>query len=266
MNIILRELKATRKSLIIWNICMFLLVYSGMAKYAAYSSGTTSSINDILKTMPVSLKGLLGFGSFDVSTMSGYFAVLFIYIELTVAIHAVLLGAGIISKEERDKTAEFLMIKPVSRGGIITSKLIAALLIIIIINIVTYLSSIVLVPAYNNGRNISSEISAMVLSMFFVQLIFLSLGILLAACMRNSKASIPCATGILLAAYFISRITDISEKLKFLNLFSPFKYFDLYKIVAGNGLDVSVVLLSFALVVVFTALTYVFYQNRDLRL
>ena len=102
---------------------MFLCVISGMFKFTAYTSATATgpSINDLLKTMPTSIKALFGFASFDMSTMSGYLALLFIYVELVAAIHASLLGAGIIAKEESDKTTEYLMVKPVSRTAIITS-------------------------------------------------------------------------------------------------------------------------------------------------
>src|SRR5664279_3975617 len=113
--------------------------------------------------------------------MAGYFAMLFIYVELAVAIHAALLGAGIIAKEEDDKTTEYLMTKPVSRAAIITSKLLAALFNVVTINIVTLVSFLVVIPLYNKGNDISGEILVMSLSMFIVQLIFLSLGAALAA-------------------------------------------------------------------------------------
>ena len=269
MNMVLRELRANRKALIIWSVCMFLLVIAGMAKYTAYTSAGAagvSSINDLLKSMPTSIKALLGFGSLDLATIAGYFAMLFIYVELAVAIHAALLGAGIIAKEEDDKTTEYLMTKPVSRAAIITSKLLAALLNLVVINVVTLVSFLVVIPLYNKGNDISGEILVMMLSMFIVQLIFLSLGALLAACMRNPKASGSAATGILLTAYFVGRITDLSDKLRFLNLISPFKYFDLGRMAAGSGLNFGIVLLSLALVATFCVLTYVFYQKRDLNI
>ncbi len=268
MNIVLRELKANARALVIWSVCMFLCVISGMYKFTAYTSATATgpSINDLLKTMPTSIKALFGFASFDMATMSGYLALLFIYVELVAAIHAALLGAGIIAKEESDKTTEYLMVKPVSRTAIITSKLVAALLNVIVINVVTLVSFLVVVPLYSKGGNASGEILTMILSMFIVQLIFLSLGTVLAAYMRNPKASGSVATGILVTAYFVARITDMSDKLRFLNLISPFKYFDLGRIVAGHGLNLGIVLLSLALVAAFTALTYIFYQKRDLNI
>ncbi|MHB8064896.1 MAG: ABC transporter permease subunit [Ruminiclostridium sp.] len=262
MNIFLREIKANRKALIIWSVCMVFLVLSGMAKYTAYSAGGQS--NEVFNKMPSSLKALLGFGSFDVTTMAGYFTVLFLYIELTVAIHAVLLGSGIIAKEERDKTTEFLITKPVSRATIITSKLLTAFVNILIINIVTFVSSIIMVDAYNKGDNITSEITMFMLSMFIVQLIFLSLGAVLAAFIRNPKASGSLSAGILLASFVISKITDMTDKLNFLNVFSPFKYFEYKKIVDGSGLSFSIAVLSLILVAVFCSSTYIFYSKRDL--
>lgn len=262
MNIFLRELRANRKTLIIWSVCMFLLVVSGMGKYTAYSA--SGSGNEVFNNLPQSVKALLGFGSFDVSAMAGYFAMLFLYIELTVAIHAVLLGSGIIAKEERDKTTEFLIIKPVSRGTIITSKLFAALVNIFILNVVTFVSSIIMVAAYNKGDAISSEISMFMLSMFIVQLIFLTLGATLAAFTKNSKASGSLSAGILLATFVISKVTDLNINLNFLNLLTPFKYFSYEKIVDGNGLNVGIIILSLLLVGALSFLTYYFYKKRDL--
>jgi ABC-2 type transport system permease protein len=262
MNIFLRELKANRKALIIWSVCMFFLVASGMAKYTAYSAGGQS--NDVFNKMPSSLKALLGMGSFDMTTMAGYFVMLFLYIELAVAIHAVLLGSGIIAKEERDKTTEFLITKPVSRTIIITSKLLSAFVNIIVINIVTFVSSITMVAAYNKGDDISGEITMFMLSMFIVQLIFLSLGTVIAAFIRNPKASGSLSAGILLTSFVISKITDMTDKLNFLNVLSPFKYFEYKNIVDGNGLNFSIVVLSLILVTAFCGSTYFFYSKRDL--
>jgi len=261
MNIFFRELKANRKSLIIWSICMFLFVLSGMAKYTAYSSGAGS---EVFNKMPNSMKALLGIGSFDVTTMSGFFAFLFPYIELTVAIHAVLIGSSIIAKEERDKTTEFLMVKPISRTTVISSKFLAALVNIVIINLVTLFSSIVMVAAYNKEKDITGEIVMFLLSMFIIQLIFLSLGALLSAFMSNSKASGSLATGILFGAYIISKITDFTDCVNVLNVLSPFKYFNYQNIVSGNGLSLVIVISSILLVAVFSVLTYLFYQKRDL--
>ncbi len=263
MNIFIRELKAHRKALIIWSVCMALLILSGMGKYTAYSAGGTDV--DVFSELPKSLKAALGMGTLDVTTMSGYFAMLFIYIELITAIHAVILGNGIIAKEEQDKTAEFLMTKPVSRRTVITSKLQAALVNVIIINLVTLLSSLPMVSAYNKGADISGEIISFMLSMLFVQLIFMALGAMLASVIKQPKASGSVGTGILVAGYVIARVTDFTDKAKILNILSPFKYFDLSRIVAGDGLNPVIILLSLLLTAALAAGSYFCYIRRDLK-
>jgi len=262
MNVFMIELKANRKALIIWSVCMALLVLSGMGKYTAYSSGGASSA--VFDKLPSTMKVLLGLNGFEVTKISGFFAFLFPYLEITTAIHAALLGSSMIAKEERDKTTEFLIAKPISRNAIITSKLLAALVNVIILNLVSLLSSLAIVPSFNSGEDITGEILILHLIMFLVQLIYLSLGALLASCLRKSKISGTIAADIIIAGYILSKVTDLVEHLKVLNIFSPFKYFSLQKAVVGNEISVSIMLLCLALVAVFTAFTYFFYQRRDM--
>lgn len=262
MTVFIRELKSNRKALIIWSICMFLGVASGMAKYTAFSSAGAGS--QALDMIPSSLKALLGFGSYDITQMSGFFAFLFLYLEIALAIHAALLGAGILAKEERDKTTEFLMVKPVSRAGVVTAKLLAALVNAAAVNLVTLASCLVLVPIYNTGEDISREIAVFHASLFFVQLIFLSLGTALAAAMRDPKASGALASGAVVLAYFISVITNLKDSIRFLNVLSPFQYFSYADMANGASLDLTSALCSVLLAGILTACTYFFYQKRDL--
>ncbi|WP_150271312.1 ABC transporter permease subunit [Paenibacillus tepidiphilus] len=264
MNIFWRELKAGRKGLIIWSVCMFLLIVSGMGKYTAYSSGGAGS--EVFNQLPSPVKALMGIGSLDVTVMSGYYALLFLYVELTAAIHAVLLGSSIIAKEERDKTAEFLLAKPVSRTIIVTSKLLAALVNIAVLNLVTLFSSLVMVAAYNKGTDISAEIALFLFSMFIVQLIFLTFGALLSAWMRHPKSSGAAAAGVLIGSFVVSKITDLNERLAVLNVLSPFKYFSYNRIVAGGGLSLGILILAILLAAGMAALTYFFYGKRELTL
>lgn len=262
MNIFIRELRANRKALIIWSLCIFLLVIGGMSKYTAYSSGASS---EIFNEMPHTLKAMIGIADFDVTHMSGFFAFLFLYMEITAAVHAALLGSGIVAKEERDKTVEFLMVKAVSRNTILAAKLLAALFNLIVINLVTFLSSVTMVSAYNTGKDITGEIATFMFSMFFVQLIFLSIGALLAAFLKKPKLSGTIAAGILFMAYIISVVSELSEHLSILNILSPFKYFSYQKIVNGNGLHVGIVLISLLIFAAFTCTAFYAYTKRDLR-
>ena len=110
MNIFIVEMKAHRKGLIIWAFGILFMVAAGMGKYVALSS-SGQSMNDLFAQMPKSMQAIMGIGTFDLSKASGYYGMLFLYLVLMATVHAAMLGADIISKEERDKTAEFLLVK-----------------------------------------------------------------------------------------------------------------------------------------------------------
>lgn len=263
MNIFLRELKSHRKSLIIWSICVFLMVVSGMAKYAAYSSGG-QSINELVANMPKTMRAVLGFQAVDLSKAGGFFAMLYLYLLLMATIHAAMLGATIFAKEERDKTSEFLFAKPVSRNTIITAKLVAALVNIIVFNLVTLISSIVLVAQYNKGPSVSADIAVLMAGMFIVQILFTVIGSAIAAVKKKPKTAASLATSILLLTYLFSIIVGMSDKADFLKYFTPFDYFQAKDIMFGSGLAGGYVLLSAVLIIALTTVTYIFYKKRDL--
>ncbi len=100
MNIFIVEMKAHRKSLIIWAFGILFMVAAGMGKYVGMSS-SGQSINELLYQMPNSMKAIMGVGTLDLSKASGFYGVLFLYLVLMATIHAVMIGADIISKEER---------------------------------------------------------------------------------------------------------------------------------------------------------------------
>ena len=155
------------------------------------------------------------------------------------------------------------MAKPVGRSTIIMSKLAAAFANIVMVNLVSLGSSIVMVHSFNKGEGISGEIIMFMLSMFLVQLIFLALGAALAAGLRNAKSSGSIVTGILLIGFVISRITDMTDRLNFLNVLSPFKYYSYTNIVNGAGLNLLVVVLSLMLIAALLVWAFVSYQRRD---
>ncbi|MFD6210197.1 ABC transporter permease subunit [Peribacillus sp. NPDC060253] len=263
MNIFLKEMKYHRKSLIFWSIGVFLMVISGMTKYEAYSS-SGQSINDLIADIPKSLRAVLGFSDLDLMKASGYYGMLFLYLLLMATIHAVMLGATIIAKEERDKTSEFLFVKPVSRSKVITTKLLAAFTNIIIFNLATFLSSIILLGKYSDGEAVNGEIAILMAAMLFLQVLFMVIGSALAAVKKKPKTAASVAAGILLLTYMLSIVIDLNENIEGLRYFTPFKYFEAKNVMYGGGLDVLFVVISLILILTLLVVTYVFYKKRDL--
>lgn len=264
MNIFLQELKSYRKSIIYWSIGVFLMVASGMAKFEAYSS-SGQSINDLIADLPKSMRAVMGFGIVDLSKISGYYSLLYIYLLLMATIHAAMLGASIIAKEEQDKTAEFLFVKPVSRHTIISAKLLAAFTNIAIFNLVTLVSAIILVGNYNSaGETVNKDIALTQAGMFILQVLFMVIGSALAAVKKKPKTASSLATGILLLTYMLSIAIDLNENIESLKYLTPFKYFDAKNVMFGGGLEASFIFISVLLIAVLLFVTFTFYKKRDL--
>jgi ABC-2 type transport system permease protein len=181
------------------------------------------------------------------------------------SIHASMLGAGIIYKEERDKTVEFLMAKPISRKTIITSKIMAALTNVVIFNIVTYATSFIILKGLTDA-NITSEILLSMLSTFLIQLIFMVLGITASSIMKNPKKAGALTMAILLGTFFLSWIVALSDKLEILTVLTPFKYFEAASFFKTNSLNVGYIILILVIICGLLKATYYKYERRDLNL
>jgi ABC-2 type transport system permease protein len=263
MNLFLWELRSHRKGLFFWCLGMVALVGSGMAKYAAYQTAG-QSITGLLAQFPKTLQIIFGLSGFDLTKASGFFGVLFLYIALMATVHAVLLGADLISKEERDKTSEFLFVKPISRAKIITSKLLAGLVNLVILNIVTLVSSIVFVNYFNKGGSITNDVLVLMAGLVFLQLLFFCIGVAIAAANKKPKASASLASSVLLFTFILSFLINFNARLNGLKYITPFKYFDAKTLITNGSLDPVYVSISLVIIAVLVVITYSTYLKRDL--
>lgn len=265
MNIFFRELKSYRNGLFFWSIGMIALVASGMAKFAAYS-GTGQSITELMDQFPRSIQVIFGLSGFDLAKASGFYGVLFIYIALMATVHAVLLGTDIIGKEERDKTSEFLFVKPISRSKAVSAKLLAGLCNVIILNIVTWLSSDYFVKYFNHGVALSRDIAILMAGLFFLQLLFFFAGAAIAAAVTKPKTAPSIATSVMLITFILAFVININEKLDILKYLTPFKYFDARNLMTDGRLDPVYVSISLVIIFIMIAVSYLTYTDRDLNI
>jgi len=262
MNIFIRELKANLRSLVIWSVIITLLIMIGVAKFSAFAGN--SEMLAMLDSMPQVMLDALSMRAFNLTTLSGYYGVMFIYFGLMGAIAAAMWGSDIISKEERDKTVEFSLVLPVSRSKVVTAKALAALVNCIAFVLITWVVSLVAVRSYNPDRAFYDYLALQMRAMLSIELIFLAIGLLLGCAMRQYKRAASVAVAIILATYFMSIASSMQERLDFLKYFTPFKYFDAGELFRNGRMDSTYLLLSAAIIVVCVAVAYLAYNRRDL--
>lgn len=263
MNMYFHELKSYIKSFLIWSGGMFFLIMAGLGKYYAGAS-SDSGMNELMLQMPKSLQNLFGVGIFDLNKVIEYFGVMFLYILIMVASHAVMIGSGIISKEERDRTVEFLLVKPVSRYKVIQWKLLAAGTVCLAFTIVTFISSVICFSAYSQELYIP-QLLALYGCMFMIQIAFLAVGSFFASLIGNHRKSAAAGLSVMMGMFFISVIVDIFEQVEGLRFITFFQYADAKDILKLGWSPVYAVI-SMVVTCILIILTFRQYQRRDMRL
>lgn len=262
MNIVKRELKSNLKSMIIWSIAIAFLVIIWMIEFESFAGNP--DINKFMESLPEGLFAALGMTNLDISSLEGFISTISTYLYLILGIHAVLLGSSIISKEERDKTAEYLFSMPISRRKVIVGKTASAIIQVIILNIITLIAMLLSVMNYDKGKDFYSFIGTMFLAIFILQLIFLSIGMLVSSVNKRYKKSGNISVGILMITFLISSLINMVDSVDFLKYITPFKYFDASYILQEMSLEAIYIVLSIVIIASGIGGTFIFYPKRDL--
>lgn len=262
MNIILRELRANLKSLLIWIGSVGIFSAIMMYEFSAYYNNP--DMHDFLDSLPEAMLKAFSMAGADLTTVSGFVSMAGIYFCIALGIYSVLLGSSIIAKEERDKTAEFFMSMPVSRVRVITMKIVSGIILSFLLNLslaaILFLTTI----PYDRGDDFMIFTGLLMISFFLVQMFFFSMGLAVSNMMKNSRQSGKISIAVLFGMYMLSIFVSLSDKIDFLHYFTPFKYFEAAGILKDERLEFVYIAIVFAVFAVGLGITYITYPKRDL--
>lgn len=262
MNMYLHELRSHLKSIIIWTLSIialavfYLSMYPGIAKDA-------DNFKKIIEGYPAAVRTAVGISVDSISSLLNFYSFVFVYVLLCGAIEAMNLGVSMLTKEKRGKTSDFLLTKPVSRIEIMNAKLLAALTSIIITDVV-YIAAAYGVASIVKTKDLSFKLFLMIsATIFFVQLIFLALGIFVSAAVPKLKSVLPVSLGTVFGLFFIGALlaTDKDSPVRFL---SPFKYFDTDYIIKNSAYEPKFLIVGAAAAAAAIAASYCIYKRKDI--
>lgn len=261
MNIIKHELRLYFKSTLTWVISLIGVMFIFVAIFPAFKS-SIGAMNAVLESFPEAVKKMLGLTNLDMSNVIGFFGFMFMYITLIGGIQAMNLGLSLLSNEQRDKTADFLIAKPVKRVNVVTAKLIAGLLNIIITNIVFYCASFIALMML--GENFDKFIHLLFIgSLLWIQLFFLCFGMFISVFMDKMKTVIPISMGVVFG-FFVLNMLNESIESRPLSAFTPFAYFNSNAIYETSGYEPMWFALCIGLTVAFGLGAYIKYIKKDI--
>lgn len=215
----------------------------------------------VLEGFPEELKRAIGLSIETLVTMIGFFSYAFLYIKLGGAIQAMNVGISIISKETQNKTADFLLTKPVTRSQIFFSKLLAALTSLLVTNR-DVRAAMVMASWVNTGDYSEKTLFMISVTLFFLQVIFLVLGIQTAVVFPRIKSVIVVSLGSVFAFFIVSMISSSTED-EVLSFLTPFSYFDEQYIIKNLQYEAEFVCTGILIVLAAIFASIIIYQKRD---
>ncbi|PFH85824.1 ABC transporter permease subunit [Bacillus sp. AFS088145] len=262
MNIFLHELKAYRKSTLIWTASLMAIVVFFLSLFPAIAKDYVE-FSKVLEGYPEGVRKALGLEIESFGNILGFYSYVFIYISLCGAIQAMVLGTSIISKEVREKTADFLLTKPVTRTKVMTSKIFAGIVSLAITNVFYLVATIMMAQHVKTADYSSKSIILLSVSLFITQLLFFGIGILISVVFPKIKAVLSISLAIVFGFFVVGMVvaTDESNAKRFL---SPFKYFEPKYIIAHSKFESQFLILSLGIIIVSIIASYMIYKKRDI--
>lgn len=263
MNIYLYELKTKLKSVLIWTASIGALILVFMSLFKGFSADS-ALLNQAMSQFPRELLIAFGMVDMDFSSVMGYFGLLFVFSQICMAIQAANYGFGLVSIEETEWTADFLLSKPVKRTSIMTSKLLAALSALAITDVIISACSFWFIYMFRAGQDVPLKpLVLLLLSMPVFQLFFLTVGMVISQLVRRIRSITPFSMALVFGLYILNAFGGMIGE-KSLEVISPFQHFAPNYIVKHAAWDMSQVWISVVAIVISVAASYVLYARRNI--
>jgi len=257
------EFRARLKSVLIWSLALSLLIGIFFSFFAVFAD-EAELVNEMMQNFPEELRAAFGLDRMNLASVLGFYSLIFLFAQLCLAIQASSYGFGLVSIEESELTADFLLSKPVSRSQVLTSKLLAALTSLTITNLVVWVASFVSISLFREGREYELRtLLLLLLSILIFQLFFLSVGLVVSLLVKRVRNVTSYALGLAFGAYILNAFSGVFGDVK-LELITPFRHLDSAYIVQNEAFNTNLVLLNIAVSLVALAVSYWLYIRRDI--
>jgi len=262
-SIFMRELKASLRSVLIWSAGIVLLILLYVSLFSSFSADA-ELLNQMFAKFPPALLTAFGMTKTSLTTVLGYYSFAFLFVQLCLAIQAANYGFGLVSVEEREWTADFLLAKPVTRPHILTSKLLAALVGLLVTQAIIWVSSFVFIEQFRGGKAYDAgTLALLLLSMLPFQLFFLAVGLVISLLVKRVRNVVPYSMALAFGMYVLNVFGDMLGE-SVLEKITPFRHFDARYIVNEATYDTPLVIVSLVVIVACLAASYVLYDRRDI--
>ncbi|MCS6845035.1 MAG: ABC transporter permease [Caldilineales bacterium] len=262
-NIYRHEFRSRLPSVAIWSLAQAILLIFYFSFFPSLAD-EAALMNEMMERFPAEMRAAFGLDKMDLSTVLGYFSLCFLFAQLCLAVQASTYGVGLVSGEEIERTADFLLSKPVSRTQVLTSKLLAALTGLALTGLAVWASSYAAIELFRGQRPYDGQVLRLVLlSVPIFQMFFLSVGLAISLLVKRMRSVTPYALGLAFGMYVLSAFSGVLGDVK-LELITPFKHLDAAALVQSGAYNLPLVALNVSVSLVSLAAGYWLYVRRDI--
>jgi ABC-2 type transport system permease protein len=264
-NLFLKEMRRNVFSLMLWMIVITLLISATMSVYRTFVENQ-SKIIGMMSLVPKGALQFKGISNFNdlLSVLGFYAANNVIYMMVLGSIFAIVLSSNILLKEEYDKTAEYLLTRPLTRSEIFFSKLAVLSLHVFLLNLVASLTGFICMELVQKGPFSIRAFLILSLYTLLLNILFGAIGLFLSTLVRRPKPITTFSIGLVLVFYFVYTLSKITESAEKIGYLSPFKYVRMDAINPAYELDLWHLLYFTGISLLLVGLSYRIYARKDI--
>ncbi len=256
------ELKQNRRTAIIWIVSLTGVAALYMLIFPAFADAA-ETVNKIYQSFPPALRKAFNINFDPKFALASFYALVLGFTTLAAAIQAMNLGTASLSQEERGKTAEFLLSKPIKRSSIITAKLAAAAVIIAATNAVFIATTWTIMNVVSKVSLSPTVFLLMSFSLTLVQIFFIALGFLISVSAGKIK-NVLSVSLVTVFAFYIIGMFDAVLGAKTVRYLTPFKFVDLIYVYKNSAYEWQYAAIEIVFVIGAIAAGYYIYNRRDI--
>nr|WP_314462229.1 ABC transporter permease subunit [uncultured Clostridium sp.] len=261
-TIYLKELKLTRKLLMIWLVLVVMLTGFAAIEFVVLKEAM-GEIAKMAEGFPKIILILFGLNGIRIDTPLGAYQCMVFWTDLLAFFYAGFTGVFAVSREEKFGTSEFLFTKPYKRSAIIWAKIGAAVTNLGVFSITVGIMSYLCIILPLGDTSIAGIHILTTAGIFLTQLVLFTTGLFISSLAKNYKTASLFTMLAVALLYMVRFALDYAGRGNFLNMLTPVGYFNAVSI-SEKGLDPFYILLSMGIILAGCSLAAGFYEKRDL--
>jgi ABC-2 type transport system permease protein len=264
-NLFLKEMRRNVSGLIIWMVIITLLICLTMSIYRTFIENQ-SKITGMLSLVPKGALQFKGISNFNdlLSVLGFYAANNVIYMMVLGSIFAIVLSSNILLREEYEKTAEYLLTRPLTRNEIYFTKLWVILLNVFLLNAITALAGFICLELVKTGPFSINSFLILSFYTFLLNTLFGSIGLFISTLIKRAKSITTAGIGLVLIFYFIHTLSKLTASVSNLGYMSPFRYVDMNVIDPAYKLNLWHLIYFLGITIILFGLAYRIYRRKDI--